>query len=270
MIDFHGKTALVTGAAGGIGTVVCTLFAELGATVIACDRNRPALDAFVASAKHRCHPMVADITDAPAVRAALDPAIAAAGTPTVLVNNAGFSKLERLEGATLAQWRSEVDGNLTGAYIMVEALRPGMMAAGGGAIVNVGSVNGLTALGNPAYSAAKAGLENYTKALAVEFGRYRIRANLVAPGTVRTPIWDHRVRKDPGVFDRLHRWYPLGRIAEPIDIARAIAFLASDAASFVTGASLVVDGGLTAGSPLLASEITLEDFGGRPSRPGSQ
>lgn len=269
MIDFHGKTALITGAAGGIGTAVCTLFAELGATVIACDRNRDALEAFVATAGHRFHPMVADITDAPTVRAALDAAIAAAGAPTVLVNNAGFSTLERLEGATLEQWRSELDGNLTGAYIMVEALRPGMAAAGGGAIVNVGSVNGLTALGNPAYSAAKAGLENYTKALAVEFGRHRIRANLVAPGSVRTPIWDHRLRKNPRVFDRLHRWYPLGRIAEPIDIARAIAFLASDAAGFITGASLVVDGGLTAGNPLLASEITLEDIGEQASEPGS-
>jgi NAD(P)-dependent dehydrogenase (short-subunit alcohol dehydrogenase family) len=143
---------------------------------------------------------------------------------------------------------------------MVEAVRSAMMAAGRGAIVNVGSVNAVLSLGNPAYSAAKAGLENYTKALAVEFGGHNIRSNLVCPGTVRTPIWDARVRKNPRVFERLRKWYPLGRVAEPIEVAQAIAFLASDGASFINGATLVVDGGLTAGNALLTSEITLGDF----------
>jgi NAD(P)-dependent dehydrogenase (short-subunit alcohol dehydrogenase family) len=143
---------------------------------------------------------------------------------------------------------------------MVEAVRGHMMAGSGGAIVNIGSVNGLSALGHPAYSAAKAGLENYTKALATEFGHHNIRANLVCPGTVRTPAWEARVRKNPQVFERLRKWYPLGRVAEPIDVARAVAFLASDAAGFINGTTLVVDGGLTAGNSVLASELTLEDF----------
>ena len=260
VINFVGRTALVTGAAGGIGTAVCALLAELGATIIACDRKADALQALVASSGHRLHPMAADITDAAQVAAALEPAIAAAGPPTILVNNAGFTTAERLEGCTLEAWRREIDGNLTGAYIMVEAVRGGMIAAGRGAIVNVGSVNGVLALGNPAYSAAKAGLENYTKALAMEFGGHNIRTNLVCPGTVRTPIWDARVRKNPGVFERLRKWYPLGRVAEPIEVARAIAFLASEGASFINGATLVVDGGLTAGNALLTSEITLGDF----------
>jgi NAD(P)-dependent dehydrogenase (short-subunit alcohol dehydrogenase family) len=260
MIGFAGKTALITGAGGGIGSALCTLFAELGATVIACDRNATTLQALTRGAAHRLHPMVADVADAAAVAAALQPAVAAAGAPTILVNNAGYTTVGRLQDCTLEDWRQEIDGNLTGAYIMVEAVRGHMMAGSGGAIVNVGSVNGMSALGNPAYSAAKAGLENYTKALATEFGRHNIRTNLVCPGTVRTPAWEARVRKNPQVFERLRKWYPLGRVAEPIDVARAVAFLASDAAGFINGATLVVDGGLTAGNSVLASEFTLEDF----------
>jgi NAD(P)-dependent dehydrogenase (short-subunit alcohol dehydrogenase family) len=260
MIGFAGKTALITGAGGGIGRALCTLFAELGAGVIACDRNATALQALTAGAAYRFHPMVADVADAAAVAAALPPAIAAAGAPTILVNNAGYTSVSRLQDCTLEDWRREIDGNLTGAYIMVEAVRRHMMAVSGGAIVNVGSVNGLSALGNPAYSAAKAGLENYTKALATEFGHHKIRANLVCPGTVCTPAWEARVRKNPQVFERLRKWYPLGRVAEPIDVARAVAFLASDAAGFITGITLIVDGGLTAGNSVLASELTLEDF----------
>ena len=260
MIGFSGQTALITGAAGGIGSALCALFAELGASVIACDRDATALHALTAGAAHRFHAMVADVTDARAVAASLQPAIAAAGAPTILVNNAGYTTAGRLQDCSLEDWRQEIEGNLTGAYIMVEAVRGHMMAAGGGAIVNVGSVNGISALGNPAYSAAKAGLENYTKALATEFGRHNVRANLVCPGTVRTPAWDARVRRNPQVFERLRKWYPLGRVAEPIDVARAVAFLASSAAAFINGATLVVDGGLTAGNAVLASELTLEDF----------
>ena len=260
MIGFKDQTALITGAAGGIGTALCALFSELGATVIACDRDAAALQALTTSTAHRLHVMVADVTDAGAVSAALQPVIAAAGAPTILVNNAGYTTAGRLQDCSLQDWRQEIDGNLTGAYIMVEAVRSHMMASGGGAIVNVGSVNGMSALGNPAYSAAKAGLENYTRALATEFGRHNIRANLVCPGTVRTPAWEARVRKNPQVFERLRKWYPLGRVAEPIDVARAVAFLASGAAAFINGATLVVDGGLTAGNAVMASELTLEDF----------
>jgi NAD(P)-dependent dehydrogenase (short-subunit alcohol dehydrogenase family) len=260
MIQFAGRTALITGAAGGIGSALCALFLELEATVIACDRNDAGLQMLETGVQGRLHTVTADITDPASVANALSPVIDAAGVPTVLVNNAGFTRVGQLEGCSLEDWRKEVDGNLTGAFVMVEALRQGMIAAGGGAIVNIGSVNGLLALGNPAYSAAKAALTSYTKSLALEFGRNNIRANLVCPGTVRTPIWDARVRKNPQVFERLRKWYPLGRIAEPLDIARAVAFLASDAAAFVTGATLVVDGGLTAGNPVLASELTLQNF----------
>jgi NAD(P)-dependent dehydrogenase (short-subunit alcohol dehydrogenase family) len=135
-----------------------------------------------------------------------------------------------------------------------------MLAERKGAIVNVGSVNALLALGNPAYSAAKAGLINLTKALATEYGRRGIRANMVSPGTIRTesPSWQKRLARDPQVFEKLARWYPVGRVGEPSDIAAAIAFLASDEAAFVNGANLVVDGGLTAGNAPMIEELTLE------------
>ncbi|MBX6322836.1 MAG: SDR family oxidoreductase [Rhodospirillaceae bacterium] len=258
-MSLAGRTALVTGAAGGIGRALCTLFAELGAVVIACDSAGERLAAFAAG-KPSLHPVEADITDASGLAAALAPAVAAAGPPTILVNNVGFTTAETLATCSLDDWRREIEGNLTGAYIVTEAVRPGMAAAGGGAIVNIGSVNGLAFFGNPAYSAAKAGLESFTRSLAVELARHRIRANIVCPGTVRTPAWDARMRKEPQVFERLRKWYPLGRVAEPIDVARAAAFLASDAASFITGATLVVDGGLTAGNPVMAAEITLEEI----------
>ena len=127
-------------------------------------------------------------------------------------------------------------------------------------IINIGSVNGVAALGDPAYSAAKAGMISMTRSLAQEYGRFGIRVNIVLPGTVRTPIWDERARKDPSVLRTLERWYPLGRIVEPSDIVNAVAFLASDLAAAITGVALPVDCGLTAGNIVMARELTVEDF----------
>jgi NAD(P)-dependent dehydrogenase (short-subunit alcohol dehydrogenase family) len=99
-----------------------------------------------------------------------------------------------------------------------------------------------------------------TKALAIEYGRYGIRTNIVCPGTVRTPVWAERIARNPQVLEQLARWYPLGRIVEPIEVMRAVAFLASDAASAITGAILPVDCGLTAGNIVMTRELTLEDL----------
>src|SRR6476620_4680343 len=99
-----------------------------------------------------------------------------------------------------------------------------------------------------------------TRSLALEYGRFGIRSNIVLPGTVRTPLWERRAAKDPGVLNTLQRWYPLGRIVDPIDVARAVGFLASDAASAISGAALPVDCGLSAGNIVMARELTLEDF----------
>ncbi|MGH6916069.1 MAG: SDR family oxidoreductase, partial [Geminicoccales bacterium] len=176
------------------------------------------------------------------------------------VNNAALAHKGNLEETTPADWDLEIGVTLKGAFLVTRAVLPAMIEQGRGAIVSIGSVNGLLALGNPAYSAAKAGLINLTKALAVEYGPRGIRANMVSPGTVRTqsPSWRTRLAKDPQVFEKLARWYPVGRVGEPEDIAAAVAFLASDEAAFVNGANLVVDGGLTAGIGPMIEELTLE------------
>jgi NAD(P)-dependent dehydrogenase (short-subunit alcohol dehydrogenase family) len=135
-----------------------------------------------------------------------------------------------------------------------------MKARRGGVIVNIGSVNALSALGDPAYSAAKAGMISLTQALAMEYGRYGVRVNIVCPGTVSTPVWTERVARNPAILEQLRKWYPLGRVVEPGDVANAVGFLASDAAAAITGVVLPVDCGLTAGNIVMARELTLEDF----------
>ena len=262
MPDFTGKVAMITGADGGIGRVLCRHLAGRGAAIAAVDKRASVTD-FVAELAADGVPAraaVVDVTDADGVRAAIGEIEAALGPVDVLVNNAGFAERESLEKTTAETWRIDIEGNLNGAYHCTAAVLPQMAAHHAGAIVNISSVNGLTSLGHPAYSAAKAGLISYTKAVAMEYGRLGIRANAICPGTVRTPIWASRVARRPEVFERLVKWYPLGRIAEPKDIAKAVAFLASDDAAAITGAVLNVDCGLTAGNIVMTRELTLEPY----------
>ena len=184
----------------------------------------------------------------------------AIGAPDVLVNNAAWALKGDLESTALADWQAEIEIDLDGQFVCAKAVLPGMVERGVGAIVNIGSVNGMLALGNPAYSAAKAGLLSFTRSLAVEYGPKGIRANMVSPGTVETDIetWRIRREKNPKIFEQLARWYPVGRVGRPDDIAAAVAFVAADEAGFVNGANLVVDGGLTAGLPVMIEELILE------------
>ncbi len=262
MSDFAGKTVYVTGAAGGIGQVLCRAFGDQGAAIGAIDK----LDTVHGFAEElrvagiSAASAVAEIGDATQVIAAIDTLRAEVGPADVLINNAGVSGASNLETTTAEIWRADIETNLNGAYhCSAEVLRD-MKSAGAGAIVNIGSVNGLATFGDPAYSAAKAGLISYTRGLAMEYGRFGIRANIICPGTVRTPIWDHRVKKNPEIFKNLLRWYPLRRVADPGDVANAAVFLASDNAAAITGAVLPVDCGLTAGNIVMSREITLQEF----------
>jgi NAD(P)-dependent dehydrogenase (short-subunit alcohol dehydrogenase family) len=263
MNRFEGKIALITGGGRGIGRATALRLAGEGAAVAALDRDG-AVAKEVATALRaggaRALALEADITDEAGVQDALGAVKSHLGPVDVLVNNATRALKGNLEQTEPADWTAEIEGTLTGAFLVTRCVLPGMIERGCGAIVNVGSVNGLTYLGNPGYSAGKAGLLNLTRALAVECGPKGVRANMVSPGTVRTesPSWQKRLAKDPEVFEKLARWYPVGRVGRPEDIAAAIAFLASDEAAFVNGANLVVDGGLTAGMPVMIEDLTLE------------
>jgi NAD(P)-dependent dehydrogenase (short-subunit alcohol dehydrogenase family) len=255
---FAGKTIAITGAAGGIGNWLCKFFGEEGATIAAIDRNDKVLGLVDALGRQGITVKAAmvDISNAEEV----GNAFAGFGDVHVLINNAGISRYPTMAVTDPAGWQADIDANLNGAFTCAHAVLPQMVKRRAGNIVNVGSVNGLAALGDPAYSAAKAGMISLTRSLAQEYGRYGIRANIVLPGTVRTPIWTERLAKDPNVLKTLERWYPLGRIVEPEEVARVIAFLASDLASAVTGAAIPVDCGLTSGNIVMARELTLEDF----------
>jgi NAD(P)-dependent dehydrogenase (short-subunit alcohol dehydrogenase family) len=253
------RVVLVTGASGGIGSALCRRFVEQGDSVLALDLDLAALEALAASlGADRVTPVVADVADAVAVQQAVAQAVKLRGPVDVLVANAGGAKAPTLAATDVASWQRDVNLNLNGTYYTVEAVRASMIERQQGVLVLIGSVNGITSLGHPAYSAAKAGLISYTKALALELGKYGIRANIVCPGTVKTKAWQARVDKNPQVFENLKKYYPLRDFATPDDIADAVSFLASPMARVITGVALPVDGGLMAGNRLMTEELTLE------------
>ncbi|MDR6391637.1 SDR family oxidoreductase [Paraburkholderia phenoliruptrix] len=255
------RVVLVTGACGGIGSVLCKRFVVQGDTVLALDIDASALERLSKQlGETQVTPLVADLGDAAAVQQAVAAAVAKRGPVDVLVANAGAAEGLTLATTDAASWQRDIHLNLNGTYHTVEAVRASMVERQQGALVLIGSVNGMAALGHPAYSAAKAGLISYTKALALELGRHGIRANIVCPGTVKTQAWQARVDKNPQVFEDLKKWYPLRDFATPDDIADAVLFLASPMARVITGVALPVDGGLMAGNRLMAQELTLESL----------
>lgn len=261
MKDFSGKTVVITGAAGGIGQALARAFGEQGAKIGALDISNK-VESFVEGLNSdgiEAVTAVADISSPEQVSAAFGCIRDRFGPVFHLINNAGFSTGNSLETSTPATWQTDISGNLNGAYFCAsEALED--MKKSGGSITNVSSVNGLMSLGDPAYSAAKAGMISFTKSVAMEYGRFDIRCNVICPGTVRTPLWIERAKKNPEILSDLVKWYPLQRVVDPEDIANVAVFLASAAARAITGAVIPVDCGFSAGNIIMARELTLEEF----------
>lgn len=245
-----GLTVLISGAGGGIGRALVARFADAGAAVIGTDRDAALLDDLPLSAK-----LLFDLADLPATTKAIVAHLEHAGAPDIVIANAGYTRAEHLGQLDVAIWESEIAINLSGAYAMTAPIVDAMADRGSGSFVFISSVNGLAHYGNPAYSAAKAGLIAYAKAIAVERGGRGIRANVVAPGSVRTPAWDHRLAADPGLLGKVLPHYPLGRLVSTDDVANAALFLASPAAAGITGTVLPVDAGLTAGNLRFVDEV---------------
>jgi NAD(P)-dependent dehydrogenase (short-subunit alcohol dehydrogenase family) len=238
---FDGKKVLITGAGGGLGSALVETFEAQGAQLILCDRSADLL----ASSKWPIE--VFDLLDPASTSDTAARILQDHRAPDVIINNAGWTRAETMSSLTSENIDHEIRLNLTGVAAFTNALLKPMTERGSGTVVFISSVNAIGHFGNPAYAAAKAGINAFSRAVAVEYGRKGIRSNVVCPGSIRTNAWTHRLEKDPGVMGSLKRLYPLGRIVEAAEVARAVAFLASDGASGITGTVLPVDAGLTAG-----------------------
>jgi meso-butanediol dehydrogenase / (S,S)-butanediol dehydrogenase / diacetyl reductase len=255
---FQDRVVIVTGSGSGIGRVMAKKFAAEGAKVAIIDWKGEKAEEVAREVGETAHAVRADVSNGADVKAMLTEVAAKLGPVDVLVNNAAIADGDDVLKIDEPTWDRDVSVVLKGVFLCSQAVLPSMIERHGGVIVNITSVNGLAALGNEAYSAAKAGVINLTQGIAVRYGHHGVRCNAIAPGTIRTPIWQERIDRDPVVFQRLVKWYPLGRVGEPEDIANAAMFLASDDASWITGTVLTVDGGLLAGNYRMTRELLTE------------
>jgi 3-oxoacyl-[acyl-carrier protein] reductase len=249
------RVALITGGAAGIGKATAQRFIEEGAKVVICDVNKEAGAATVQELGPSATFHTVDVTDRQAVQAWMDDVAEKFGRVDILVNNAGIlrdNQLVKIRDGELVNQMSEAEFdlvigvNLRGVFNCTQAVAPHMIRQGSGVILNASSVVGLDGnFGQTNYVATKAGVVGMTKVWARELGRYGVRVNAVAPGFTATEILVSMPEK---VLDGMRARTPLGRLGEPRDIANAYLFLASDEASFITGAVLRVDGGIVVGT----------------------
>ncbi|MBA3055871.1 MAG: glucose 1-dehydrogenase [Sphingomonadales bacterium] len=247
-IDFSGRVAIVTGGSTGIGLASARQFAHLGAKVVIASRNAENLAAAAAQITSEtgapCLSVPTDVRDETAVIALVEQTVAAFGRVDILINNAGGTRMAPLETIPTKAWEASFALNVHSAYFATREAGRHMIAQGSGAIVNVSSMaghNGVT--GGAHYASSKAALEMFTLATAVDWGRYGIRCNCVAPGLIASEravvAWD--VGGIPS--EALARTIPLRRVGTPEELSNAVVFLASDAAAYITGQVLPVDGG---------------------------
>jgi 3(or 17)beta-hydroxysteroid dehydrogenase len=248
----QGKVALITGAASGIGLAAAQLLAEEGADVVIADRDQSRAEAAVAALGRCARYYALDVTREEQWIAVTDGVASEFGRLDILVNSAGTVLLKDVEATTLDEWRALMAVNLDGTFLGCKHAVRVMKDRGGGSIVNMSSVAGIVGHGGlAAYGASKGGVRLLTKSVALHCARkgYNIRCNSVHPSFAETPMLQSIIAaaRDPDKMAAMcNAAAPLGRLAQPIEIARTILFLASDDSAFTTGAELVVDGGLTA------------------------
>lgn len=251
--------AIVTGGAGDIGRAIAARLADDHDIVLLVDIDLAAAEkaARDLGSEQRFVAVGCDVTNVGSV-AEMATRAKTLGTVKTLVNNAGAARAVSLHDTTPEIWRADNALNLEAAFLCFRAVED-MLKTSKGSLINISSVNGMNVFGHPAYSAAKAGLLHFTKLVAVEYGKFGIRANSVAPGTVRTQAWKIRAAANPDVFEEARRWYPLQRVVDPEDVANAVGFLASPLAAAISGVCLPVDCGLTAGQAELARTFSQSD-----------
>jgi NAD(P)-dependent dehydrogenase (short-subunit alcohol dehydrogenase family) len=253
------SVAVVTGAAGDIGRAIATRLADNHDVVVLLDLDggAAAQAATGLGLSERFVAVACDVTsEADLARTAAH--VAELGVVKTLVNNAGAARAVSLGDTDGDIWRQDNALNLEAPFLCFRAFEAALKQSQG-SLINISSVNGMAVFGHPAYSAAKAGLIHLTKLIAVEYGKFGIRANAVAPGTVRTQAWEARAAANPEVFEEAKRWYALRRIATAEDVANAVFFLSSEQAAAITGVCLPVDCGLTAGQAELARTFSQSD-----------
>lgn len=242
MSNLSGQVALVTGASRGIGAAIAETLASAGATVIGTATSDKGAEQITAALGSSGRGAVLDVCSDESVQALIEDIQAKEGSPTIVVNNAGITKDNLLLRMKPEEWDSVLSTNLSGVFRVCKATLRGMMKAKGGRIINIASVIGL--MGNPGqanYAAAKAGIIGFSKSLAREVGSRNITVNVVAPGFIDTDMT--RVLPEEQREAMLGQ-VPLGRLGEPQDIANSVVFLASDAAAYITGETLHVNGGM--------------------------